>query len=87
MVDLVYYSSSGFYMSTTFRQLWPVTVHGKSETLIWRWDMVSSPELQNLHGVEKMAASSLMLSDMKKAITAFRQDLLKPSPTPVSPTP
>ncbi|HEX4708742.1 MAG TPA: hypothetical protein VH229_13545, partial [Candidatus Udaeobacter sp.] len=50
--DVLYYASGGYYVALTLHQLWPVTVDGKPSSLVWRGDMISSPELGSLRGVE-----------------------------------
>lgn len=77
LIDLTYYSSGGFYTSATMVQFWPVNIDGKPETLAWRGDIVSAPDLENIYGIEKMAAGKLMLKEMKSAIQAFKSKAAK----------
>jgi hypothetical protein len=74
LADVLYYASGGYYVALTLHQLWPVTVDGKPSTLIWRGDMISSAELESLHGVERLASESAMSKDISKAIAVFRRD-------------
>ncbi len=71
--DVLYYASGGYYVALTLHQLWPVTVEGKSSTLVWRGDMISSAELGSLHGVERLGSESVMMKNITKAVTLFRR--------------
>lgn len=73
IVDTQYYASSGFYTALTFYQLWPVTVGGQAATLVWRVDLISSPQL-NLRGVERMGAGAATMREVQKGINAFLRD-------------
>lgn len=72
--DALYYASSGYYVSLTLYQMWPVNVGGKESTLVWRGDMTSAASLADLHGVEKLASESAMMKEISKAISLFRRD-------------
>ena len=72
--DVLYYASGGYYVALTLHQLWPVTVDGKPSTLVWRGDMISSPELGSLRGVERLGSESVMMKNITKAVTLFRRD-------------
>jgi hypothetical protein len=72
--DVLYYASGGYYVALTLHQLWPVTVNGKPSTLVWRGDMISSPELGSLHGVERLGSESVMMKNITKAVTLFRRE-------------
>jgi hypothetical protein len=72
--DVLYYASGGYYVALTLHQLWPVTVDGKPSTLVWRGDMISSPELGSLRGVERLGSESLMMKNITKAVTLFRRE-------------
>jgi hypothetical protein len=72
--DVLYYASGGYYVALTLYQMWPVTVDGKSCTLVWRGDMISAASLASLHGVERLASESAMMKDISKAVTLFRRD-------------
>lgn len=76
-LDLSYYSSSGIYVSATFRQIWPIKIGNKNASLVWRGEEVSAPELENVHGMERIAAGSVMLQEIKKSVRAFQEDVLK----------
>jgi len=71
--DILYYASGGYYVALTLHQLWPVTVDGKPSTLVWRGDMISSPELGSLRGVERLGSESVMMKNITKAVTLFRR--------------
>jgi hypothetical protein len=72
--DVLYYASGGYYVALTLYQLWPVTVDGKTCTLVWRGDMTSSASLADLHGIERLGSESAMMKNVSKAVTAFRHD-------------
>ncbi len=72
--DILYYASGGYYVALTLYQMWPVTVEGKSSTLVWRGDMISAASLGSLHGVERLGSESLMMKNITKAVTLFRRD-------------
>jgi hypothetical protein len=72
--DTFYYSSGGYYVTLTLHQMWPVEIDGKPHTLVWRGDMVSSAELADLHGVEKLGSESAMMKDVAKSIALFRRE-------------
>ena len=55
-------------------QLWPITVNGKTETLVWRDDLVSAPNIAYLHGTERLASGMIMLQETKQGIEAFRAE-------------
>lgn len=70
-----YYASGGYYAGITLHQLWPVQVDGRASTLVWRGDMISSATVGSLRGIERMAAESLMIKDVARAVSLFRRDL------------
>jgi len=72
--DVLYYASGGYYVALTLYQMWPVTVEGKSSTLVWRGDMISAASLGSLHGVERLASESVMMKNITKAVALFRRD-------------
>lgn len=72
--DFEYYINSGIYASIELEQMWPVTVNGKNETLVWREDLISAPNIAYLHGTERIASGMVMLQDVKQAIDAFRSE-------------
>ena len=73
-VDTEYYVNSGVYATVELEQLWPVTVNGKTETLVWRDDLVSAPNIAYLHGTERLASGMIMLQETKQGIEAFRSE-------------
>jgi hypothetical protein len=72
--DIEYYANTGVYATVELEQMWPVTIGGKNETLVWREDLVSAPNVAYLHGTERMASSMIMLQDTKAGIDAFRSE-------------
>ncbi len=73
--EVLYYASSGYYVTLTLVQMWPVTVNGKPSTLVWRGDLVSSAALAELHGVERLGSESAMMKDIGKQVAALRKDI------------
>jgi hypothetical protein len=72
--DIEYYVNSGIYAEIELEQLWPINVNGKTETLVWRDDLVSAPNLAYLHGTERLASGMIMLQETKQGIEAFRAE-------------
>lgn len=72
--DALYYASGGYYAGLTLYQMWPVTAEGRPATLVWRGDMISSPALASLHGIERVASESQMMKDISRAVMFFRRD-------------
>jgi hypothetical protein len=72
--DIEYFINSGIYAEVELEQLWPIAVNGKTETLVWRDDMVSAPNIAYLHGTERLASGMVMLQDTKQGIEAFRAE-------------
>jgi hypothetical protein len=72
--DVEYFVSSGIYATLELEQMWPVTIGGKTGTLVWRADMVSTANVAYLHGTERLASGMLMLQDVKQAVDAFRSE-------------
>lgn len=72
--DVLYYASGGYYAAITLYQLWPVEAGGKAATLVWRGDLISSGEVGDLRGVERLGAESAMLKDVSKSVRGFRRD-------------
>jgi hypothetical protein len=72
--DVEFFVNSGIYASIELEQLWPVNINGKTETLVWRDDMVSTSNVAYLHGTERLASGMIMLQDVKQAIDAFRSE-------------
>jgi hypothetical protein len=72
--DIEYYTNSGVYCTVELEQLWPIAVNGKTETLVWRDDLVSAPNIAVLHGVDRLGAGMIMLQETKGGIDAFRSE-------------
>ncbi len=70
--DMEYFTNYGVYGTVELEQMWPVSIGGKNETLVWREDLVSAPNVAYLHGTERMASSMIMLQETKGGIDAFR---------------
>ena len=72
--DIEFYINSGIYADVELEKLWPVNVNGKTETLVWREDLISTANVAYLHGMERLASVSLMLQDVQQGINAFRAE-------------
>lgn len=73
-VDVEYYTNYGVYTTIELEQMWPITVNGKSETLVWRDDLVSAPNIAYLAGTERLASRMIMLQETKEGVVAFRDE-------------
>ena len=73
-LDVEFFVNSGVYTTIELDQYWPITIGGKSETLVWRGDYVSAPSVAYLHGTERLASGMVMLQDVKAVIDAFRSE-------------
>jgi len=73
-VDTEYYNNYGVYVTIEMEEMWPITVDGKTETLVWRDDLVSAPNIAYLHGTERMASGMIMLQETKDGVIAFRDE-------------
>lgn len=73
--DTTYYASSGYFVLLTFYQMWPVKIDGQDATLVWRGDLLSAGSLGELHGVERVGASTSMMKEIKKTIGIFLKDV------------
>lgn len=76
-VDAQYYASGGYYTFLTFCQMWPVTIGSQECTLVWRGDLISSPGLASLHGVERMGSSTAMMRETQRNIKCLLDDASK----------
>lgn len=74
VLDVTYYASSGYLASVTLYEMLPVTIGGKSRTLVWEGCLVSAPALAGGFGVKKAIGSRLMAGDLEKSIRFFQQD-------------
>ena len=72
--DIEFYVNSGIFAEIELEQMWPIAVNGKTETLIWRDDLVSAPNIAYLHGTERLASVMIMLQDTKQGVDAFRSE-------------
>jgi hypothetical protein len=69
--DMEYYTNYGVYATVELEEMWPVTVQGRPETLVWRDDLVSAPNIAYLHGTERLASGMIMLQETKQGVQAF----------------
>ena len=70
-----FYSSDGFFVLLSVAQMWPVQIEGKSATLVWRSDLLSSSQLGDLRGIERSGASVAMRKEIQKNITSMVRDI------------
>ena len=68
--DVQYYASSGYFVLVTFYQMWPI----EGGTLVWRGDLIASPALGELRGIERMGSSAAMMKQVKQYVSAFLKD-------------
>ncbi len=68
--DVQYYASGGYFVLVTFYQMWPV----EGGTLVWRGDLIASPELGELRGMERMGSGAAMMKQVKQCVSAFLKD-------------
>jgi hypothetical protein len=74
VADLQYYASGGYFVFLTLYQLWPVKIGDHDATLVWRADILTSPSLGELHGMERMGSSAVMMKQIKQVTHAFLKD-------------
>ena len=72
--DVQYYASGGYFALVTLYQMWPVEIGGEQATLVWRGDLIASPALGELRGMERMGSSAAMMKQIKQLVTAFLKD-------------
>ena len=70
-----FYASDGLLVLLTFTQAWPVQIDGKTATLVWRGDLLSSRELGDLRGIERSGAVVATRKEIQKNIVAMMKDL------------
>ena len=72
--DIEFYANYGVYATIELEQIWPIIANGKNETLVWREDLVSAPNIAYLHGTERLASSMVMLQETKDGVQAFKDE-------------
>ncbi|MEO6785905.1 MAG: hypothetical protein ABI318_07200 [Chthoniobacteraceae bacterium] len=70
-----FYSSDGFYVLLSISQMWPVQIDGKTSTLVWRTDLLSSSQLGELRGIERSGSAVAMRKEIQKNIQAMVKDI------------
>jgi hypothetical protein len=70
VLDAQYYVSTGYYVSVTLYEIYPV----EGGSLVWRGDYLSAPMLSSTKGMERMAYALIMQKETKKAVEAFLKD-------------
>jgi hypothetical protein len=71
--DGEFFVTSEYTASLNVSTLWPVTVNGKTVTLVWRIDSAFSNQFTDQGGAERIASSGLILASTRKTIDALRQ--------------
>jgi hypothetical protein len=71
--DGEFFVTSEYTASLNVSTLWPITVKGKSATLVWRIDSAFADQFTDQSGPERIASAGLILSSTKKTIEALRQ--------------
>ena len=74
-LDAHYYSSAGYYVLLSYYQMWPVQIGGRTATLVWRVDLLSSPYIANLHGIERLGSGTAMMREIQKSTRIFLKDI------------
>ena len=72
-VDFQYYASGGYFADVTLYQLWPVTVNGKAETLVWRVDLLSTPDAEGGPN-HRMGALVVYAKEIERMVNLFQKD-------------
>jgi hypothetical protein len=72
--DGEFFVTSEYTASFNVSTLWPVTIKGKTETLVWRIDSAFAPQFTDQSGAERIASTGMILSSTKKTIEALRKD-------------
>ena len=71
--DGEFFVTSEYTASLNVSTLWPVTVNGKTATLVWRVDSAFSNQFTDQGGAERIASSGLILASTKKTVEALQQ--------------
>jgi len=71
--DGEFFVTSEYSASLNVSTLWPVTVNGKTATLVWRIDAAFANQFTDQGGAERIASSGLILASTRKTIDALRQ--------------
>jgi len=74
VVDYQYYYSSGLYANLILYQIWPAQSGGRSGSVVWRCDLLSSPFFDS-SGVNRMGTNMMMQQEIKKTIEMIKSDL------------
>ena len=74
VLDVTYYSSGSYLTSLTLYELIPVTLGGRSHTLVWQGCLVSAPALAGGFGVKRKIASVMTLNELEQSVKLFQQD-------------
>jgi hypothetical protein len=77
VLEVNFFASSGYLASIAIYELVPVTVQGRTQTLVWQGCMVSSTELAGGFGIKRQIASVMMKNDMERSMRLLQQDAAK----------
>ena len=75
VLDLTYYTSSGYLTAATLWELVPITIGGRAQTLVWQCSLVSSNELTGGFGIKRKIAARIIVSDLEKWIRIFQREV------------
>jgi len=74
ILDITYYSSSGYLVALTLYEMLPVSLDGREQTLVWQGSMVTATGVAGGFGIKRKIGSRMMLGDVEKWIRIFRQE-------------
>jgi hypothetical protein len=74
VLEATFFASSGYLASVSLYELLPVTIQGRSRTLVWQGCLVSSGELAGGFGIKRQIAAVMMKSDLEQSMRLLQQD-------------
>ncbi len=75
VLDVTWFSSHAYLVSMTIYEMHPVILDGKSLTLVWQGNLVSTTGIEGGLGLKRKIGSKLMVADVEKWIRIFRSDV------------
>ena len=75
VLDVTWFSSHAYLVSITIYEMHPVILDGKSLTLVWQGNLVSTTGIEGGLGLKRKIGSKMMVSDVEKWIRIFRSDV------------
>jgi len=73
VAEITYYVTGNYYGGLILYELYPTKINGKNGTLIYRSDVVLSPSMTYIKGIERMAAGNILLLEIKNSALSFIQ--------------